>query len=76
MQVCLMWLVWRKRNNCTFKDVESPIDHLNSLQIQTLFDWSWFLVLLIVLPFLVFNILLEFLFDLQVISSSTLCSGT
>lgn len=25
----------------TFKDVESPIDHLNSLQIQTLFDWSW-----------------------------------
>ena len=41
MQVSLMWLVWRKRNNCTFKDVESPIDHLNSLQIQTLFDWSW-----------------------------------
>lgn len=33
-------------------------------------------VLLIVLPFLVFNILLEFLLDLHVVASSTLCSGT
>lgn len=36
----LMWLVWWERNSSTFEDVVRPLDHLKSLLIQTLFDWS------------------------------------
>ena len=37
---CLMWLIWRKRNTCTFEDVEKSIDLLKSLLVGTLFGWS------------------------------------
>ena len=35
-----MWLVWKERNNCTCEDVKRLLDHLKSLLIRTLFDWS------------------------------------
>ena len=28
---CLMWLVWYKRNTCTFEDKEIPLDLFKSL---------------------------------------------
>lgn len=37
---CLMWFIWRERNNHTFKDVESLGDQLLASFVYTLFDWS------------------------------------
>ena len=37
---CLMRLIWKEWNCHTFEDVERPFDHLKSLLIQTLSDWS------------------------------------
>ena len=58
----LMLLIWWEHNNCSFEDYAKPVDYLKSLLIRTLFDWSC-----VVLPLLIFNIPLEFLFDLFVI---------
>ena len=70
---CLMWLIWRQRNTCTFEDVERSVDLLKSLLIGTL-SGLVFGVLFNVLPFLISYNLLFFLFDLFVIVSSTVCS--
>ena len=37
---CLMWLIWRERNTCTFEDVEKFVDFLKSLLVGTLVGWS------------------------------------
>ena len=58
----LMLLSWWEHYNCSFEDYVKPVDYLKSLLIRTLFDWSC-----VVLPLLIFNIPLEFLFDLFVI---------
>ena len=36
---CLMWLIWRERNTCTFEDVEISADFLKFLLVGTLFGW-------------------------------------
>ena len=40
VSACLMWLIWREWNTCTFEDVEKSIDLLKSLLVGTLFEWS------------------------------------
>ena len=34
---CLMWLIWQKRNNCTFEDIVTSIDLLKPIIAGTLF---------------------------------------
>jgi hypothetical protein len=36
---CVMWLLWRERNNCVFEGVETTSLDLKSRVIQTLFVW-------------------------------------
>lgn len=67
----LMLLSWWEHYNCSFEDYVKPVDYLKSLLIRTLFDWSY-----VVLPFVIFNIPLEFLFDLFVIVACILCSSS
>ena len=38
---CLMWIVWMKRNRCSFKDTEKTLVELKDLGHHSLFDWSW-----------------------------------
>uniref|UniRef100_A0A2N9I8L3 Rx N-terminal domain-containing protein n=1 Tax=Fagus sylvatica TaxID=28930 RepID=A0A2N9I8L3_FAGSY len=37
---CLMWTIWRERNNRTFENLESPVAKVIELFFATLFDWS------------------------------------
>ena len=37
---CLMWLIWRECNSCTFEDIERLEDLVKSLLARTLFEWS------------------------------------
>lgn len=67
----LMLLIWWEHNNCSFEDYLKLVDYLKSLLIRTLFDWSR-----IILPLLIFNIPLEFLFDLFVIVACILYSSS
>ena len=34
---CLMWLIWRERNNRTFEDIVRSVDLLKSTLVETLF---------------------------------------
>ena len=38
--LCLMWCIWRERNNCTFEDVESLGNQLLASFMGSLFHWS------------------------------------
>ena len=37
---CLMRLIWRECNSCTFDDIERLEDLVKSLLARTLFEWS------------------------------------
>jgi hypothetical protein len=37
---CVMWSLWRERNNRTFEDVELPVDKLIESCMCSLFEWS------------------------------------
>jgi hypothetical protein len=37
---CLMWIIWRERNNCTFEDKETTMDKLLEIFFGVLYDWS------------------------------------
>ena len=37
---CLMRIVWRERNQCSFEDTEKSLVQLQALCQKTLFDWS------------------------------------
>ena len=37
---CLMWIIWRERNNRTFENMESPVAKVIEMFFATLFDWS------------------------------------
>ena len=37
---CVMWIIWRERNNCIFEDSVLFGDKLLELFASTLFDWS------------------------------------
>lgn len=37
---CLMWTVWRERNQCTFEDLESSESQFLETFVTSLFDWS------------------------------------
>ena len=37
---CLMWIVWKERNRCSFEDTEKSLVQLQALCQKTLFDWS------------------------------------
>ena len=37
---CLMWLIWRERNNHTFEDIVRSIDLLKPILVGTLFQWG------------------------------------
>ena len=43
---CLMWIVWKERNHCSFEDTEISLDQLKSGCQHTLFDrsrcWEFF----------------------------------
>ena len=60
---CLMWLIWKERNAQTFEETERLVDCVKSLLIRTLFEWSVYGGLHIVILCLNFFILLAFLFD-------------
>jgi hypothetical protein len=34
---CVMWALWRERNNCTFEDVELSVDKLIESCMSSLF---------------------------------------
>ena len=38
--LCLMWSIWRERNNRTFKDKEQSLPKLVELFYGLLFDWA------------------------------------
>jgi hypothetical protein len=38
--LCLMWIVWKERNSCTFEDVSSMDNQLRDCFASTLFEWS------------------------------------
>jgi hypothetical protein len=38
--LCLLWIVWRERNQRTFEDVEHPTSKLIELFFGLLFDWA------------------------------------
>ena len=37
---CLMWLIWKEHNACTFEDTKRLVDCVKSLLLRTLFEWS------------------------------------
>ena len=37
--LCLMWIVWKESNSCTFEDKEQSLDQLKSLLFCTLIGW-------------------------------------
>ena len=37
---CLMWIMWKERNNRTFENIECTQEELHSMLIQMLFYWS------------------------------------
>ena len=37
---CLIWTIWRERNNCTFEKKEVTMDKLLETFFGFLFDWS------------------------------------
>jgi hypothetical protein len=36
---CLLWCIWRERNNCTFEGVELSLPDLKFLILKCLYDW-------------------------------------
>jgi hypothetical protein len=38
--LCLMWTLWKERNNCTFEDVEVSVVQMKRAFKRTLFKWS------------------------------------
>ena len=38
--LCVMWSLWRERNNRTFENVEHSMGWLIEFCMATLFDWS------------------------------------
>jgi hypothetical protein len=36
---CVMWWLWRERNDCLFEDCERSVAALKLLFIQTLYEW-------------------------------------
>jgi len=37
---CVMWIIWRERNNRIFEDQEHSMDQIIALFTETLIDWS------------------------------------
>jgi hypothetical protein len=37
---CVMWSLWRERNNRTFEDIEHSVGQLIEFCMSSLFDWS------------------------------------
>jgi hypothetical protein len=37
---CVMWSLWRERNNRTFEDLEHSVGQLIEFCMSSLFDWS------------------------------------
>ena len=39
LPLCIMWILWKERNNKTFEGVECPSMELELLFLQTLYEW-------------------------------------
>ena len=63
-------------NTCTFEDIERPLDHLKSLLVGTLFEWSriWGYMWCISISDFLESVSTSFWFD--VIVSSIVCSSS
>lgn len=69
--LCLKWIAWKECNRRTFKDIESSLDQLQSLLIQTLFDWSHMLRFTRCNSVLEFQDSLCFLYDYVIFKDSS-----
>ena len=38
--LCVMWSIWKERNNSTFEDVEHSVGQLIEFCMCSLFDWA------------------------------------
>ena len=63
---CLMRLIWREQNTCTFEDTVRFADILKFQLVGTLFQWSRIWGFTHVFPFLIFYFLFVSLLELLV----------
>jgi hypothetical protein len=44
--LCLMWTIWRGRNNRCFEDHEKSKDEIKNILVKSLFNWTRALIFL------------------------------